>query len=206
MRITLIGMSNVGKTYWANKLAEVGFQVFSCDDLIEEKLASELQKYGYKGIHDVARWMGQPFDKQYSQTSARYLSFETEVMKSILFTLVNNGVGQKNIVIDTTASVIYTDDIIMDELKRLTKIVYLDTPLKVQKEMYFSYLKYPKPVIWGNSFKKRQDESDFEALSRCYPNLLAYRTKRYKLYADISLDYFLLRTQEFSSRDFLSAI
>ena len=37
LKVSLIGMSNVGKTYWAKRLADTGFLHVNCDALIEEK-------------------------------------------------------------------------------------------------------------------------------------------------------------------------
>lgn len=204
MKLSLIGMSNSGKTYWAKKLEEKGFLRFSCDDFIGKKLQKELTAKGYSGIHDVARWMGQPYESQYKQTAAKYLSFEIETMNTILHMLKSKWTKEENIVIDTTGSVIYTSKRIMMELKKSTTIVYLHTPHCVKKEMYLSYLKNPKPVIWGESFKKRNGESDEQALIRCYPQLLSYRLKQYKKYAHIVLDYFLARESSFTMIDLLN--
>ena len=38
MKISIVGMSGSGKTYWSKKLESEGFKRFCCDDLIEEKL------------------------------------------------------------------------------------------------------------------------------------------------------------------------
>ena len=54
LKLALIGMSGSGKTFWANKLAECGYHLISCDDRIELKLAAELSAAGYRGIGGVA--------------------------------------------------------------------------------------------------------------------------------------------------------
>lgn len=38
MLLTLIGMSGVGKTFWATRLAAHGFSIIHCDSLIAAKL------------------------------------------------------------------------------------------------------------------------------------------------------------------------
>ncbi|MBI2036348.1 hypothetical protein HYT17_01850 [Candidatus Microgenomates bacterium] len=206
MKISLIGMSNSGKTHWSTKLSRelerAGFVRFAADELIEKKLETVLKKLGFAGIHDMARWMGQPYEKRYQTNSQKYLALEKEAMEEILSSL-QKLTKSKNIVIDTTGSVIYLGDKLMSRLKKLTAIVYLDTPESVQKQMYENYIKNPKPVIWGDSFRKLNGESDFAALSRCYPKLLAFRTKRYKKYANIVLDYFMLREKNFSAEQFV---
>lgn len=205
MKISLIGMSGNGKSYWSKKLENMGFKRFCCDDLIEERLVKELKISGLSGTQDVAKWLGQPFDKQYQNSSKLYLQLETEIMNKVIVILEKSAYGE-NIVIDTTGSVIYIKENIMKRLAKLTKIIYLDTPSSVIEKMYKLYLADPKPVIWGKSFKKNEKETDMEALARCYSNLLAFRTKAYKKHAHIELDYDLLRKVDFNVDKFMEAI
>lgn len=205
MILTLIGMSNCGKTYWSKKLEEIGFTRFSCDDLIESKLEKELKNLGYSGIADVAKWMGQPFESQYRETSKKYLAFEKESLSGIIQILSKKSVYE-NIVVDSTGSVIYAGDKIMEHLRSLSIIVYLDTPEEVIRDLGRIFFKNPKPVIWGDKYIKREKESDAEALKRCYPSLLNYRCKEYRKYAYIELNYFLLRKPNFTVDDFLMMV
>ena len=46
LRLALVGMSGAGKSFWTKKLATEGWTTISCDDLIEEKLASRLRRAG----------------------------------------------------------------------------------------------------------------------------------------------------------------
>lgn len=205
MKISLIGMSNSGKSYWSRRLEEVGFIRLSCDDYIEEKLGNELTKLGYRGINDVSKWLGQPYNKQHAENSRIYLKFEIESLKKFIQFIKENS-GNKNIVIDTTGSVIYIGNNILNELRRNSRIIYLDTPESVKEEVYKSYLGNPKPVIWGSAYKKKKGESNISALKRCYPHLLEYRTKKYKNLAHIELDYFLIKEHGFTIDDFLRLI
>lgn len=205
MKISLIGMSGSGKSYWSKQIQGKGFKRFCIDDLIEEKLGDELKHLGYNGINDVSKWMGQPFDQQYPQASKRYLDFEQEVTEEIL-TVIEKTKNHKNIVIDTTGSVIYLDKEILQKLSTLTTVVYLETPASIQQKMYQLYIKEPKPVIWGDSFNKKPHEKNIEALKRCYPELLAFRTKKYEKLADVTLDYFEVREPGFTLDTFLKKI
>lgn len=184
MIISLIGMSGVGKTFWSKKLEKKGFKRFGCDDIIEEKLGKELKRLGYSGINDVAKWLGQPYDTQYETTSKKYLELENNAMSEIFLRVPTE---KGDAVIDTTGSVIYTNKPILKQLKKLTKVIYLVTPLELQKKMYILYLKDPKPVIWGNSFFKQTNESNLDALVRCYPRLLTFRAKEYEKLADVKI-------------------
>lgn len=204
--VSLIGMSGSGKTYWSKKLEGKGVERFGCDDLIEAELDPELKQLGYAGgIKEVAKWMGQPFDPQYGRTSQRYLALEEEVVGKVL-TSIEQFRSCQNIVVDTTGSVIYLPAAILERLAAITHIVYLDTPDTVKEEKYQQYLADPKPVIWGDSFFRIEGETNMEALARCYPDLLAYRSKRYVKLADITLDYHALRSPGFTVDRFIQLI
>ena len=96
MHITLVGMSNIGKTHWSNRLAaEAGFERIDCDFLVEQKLGTELTKLGYAGIEDVAKWMGQPYASQYPDTSQKFVNCERAVMREILDKLQSNKATKK---------------------------------------------------------------------------------------------------------------
>lgn len=205
MRLTLFGMSNSGKSYWSKKLEEKGYVRLSCDDYIEEKLGKELRKFGYSGIADVSKWLGQPYERRYKLNSKKYLELEIESLKTYIHH-IKSQIAKKNIVIDTTGSVIYADRVILKELRRYTKIMYLDTPKSVREKMYTSYVENPKPVIWGDIFSQKKGESGKEVLERCYVKLLAFRTKQYKQYAEGILDYFQLRQPNFTVDAFLSLL
>jgi shikimate kinase len=203
MIISIIGMSNVGKSYWASKLYQYKkFIRYCCDDLIEQKLDPYLKDLGYSGIADVSKWMGQPFEDNYSTNSEIYLQFEREVMLEI-FDQVKNMNNTENVVIDTTGSIIYTGQDILDKLAIVSKVIYLQTPQSVKTQMLELYIKEPKPVYWGNIFNKNNHESNLDALTRCYPQLLEYRTKKYAEIAEITLDYFEIRSGKFSLNNFL---
>lgn len=188
MRISLVGMSGSGKSFWSGKLYELGYKVYGCDDLIEAKLEKELIKGGYKGIEDVARWMGQPYEAQYGVNSLKYLKFEREVVEEIL-EIIKNGDSGEDIVIDTTGSVIYLENELLSRLKNQTKIVYLEVPQEVQDKMYQLYLKEPKPVIWGDQYARSEGDDEQEALKKNYPKLLKSRAEKYSGLADKVLRY-----------------
>lgn len=217
MIISLVGMSGSGKTYWSKKLTDQGFSHICCDDLIEYKLVKELVELGYSGIKGVAQWLGQPYEQQFHKNQEKFMQSETEVMNEI-FGQIKSGIfghrvskkskksKNKNVVIDTGGSVIYTGKHIMKQLKKCTTIVYLKMPQFLQEKMFKLYLDDPKPVIWKNSFKKYKGESNEQALKRCYPELLKYRVRLYKKYADIVLDVGILKNNSFTIQNFLEAI
>lgn len=204
MTISLIGMSGSGKSYLSKKLESYGFKRYCCDDLIEKKLEKKLEKSN--GIQDVARWMGQPYDKQYEVNSKEYLDCEKEVLNEILTEIENDKSKYNNIVIDTTGSVIYTGEEILKKLSQNTKVVYLQVPDKVKEEMYQLYINDPKPVVWGDAFEQKPGEESIDALKRCFPDLLLFRAKKYEELSDIKLDYFQLRSDNFDTENLVNLL
>jgi shikimate kinase len=206
MRLSLIGMSGIGKSYWSSQLVKRGFKRFCCDDLIAQKLASQLAASNGSAL-SMGEWMGFPFEPYYFERQAQYLHYEIEVMHDILEYLETGGNhSAENIIIDTTGSVIYTSQDILEGLKRYTKIVYLSAPPAVQEKMRIAYVMKPAPVLWGDKFNKRPGESNEEALARCYPELLAYRACLYEQWMDITIDYCTLRTEGFTVDMFLEQV
>ena len=181
LAMTLVGMSNVGKSYWSERLADdAGFEDICCDDLIEADIEHILKEGGYSGgIADVARWMGQPYDPQFAEAEKTYLDLESEHLKRIIDGLEEFGPLGGNRVIDTTGSVVHTSPLICEKLGQLTTIVALEATPDMQQEMFELYIAEPKPVVWGDVFEQQDNESPEQALARCYPNLLERRSRLY---------------------------
>lgn len=202
MKLSLIGMSGSGKSYWSGQLAERGFIRFCCDDLIAQKLIPELtQPDG--SLLDVGEWMGFPYETHYQERAAQYLAYEIEVLNDICAYLDRS---DENIVVDTTGSAIYTGEAMMNKLRQRTIMVHLATPLEVQQVMLHSYLTNQRPVVWNGLFDQAGSETPDAALARCYPELLSSREALYVRYADVSLDYHTRRQENFGVDDFLSAV
>ncbi len=186
LRLSLVGMSNVGKTYWAKLLAQEGFIHLNCDDLIEHELGDELRELGYSGIADVSKWMGQPYDERFAANQQRYLELETATIQKIIAAL-EDGTQKGNTIIDTTGSVVHTVPAIREKLPALTTVIHLEATVEMRQEMFKLYIAEPKPVVWGDIFKKEMGESNTEALARCYPQLLEYRSGLYAEMAHVSI-------------------
>ena len=203
MRLSLVGMSGSGKSFWSKKLFRCGFVRFCCDDLIAARLSPELGKMA-DSIAAVGSWMGFPFEPRYKEREAAYLACEMEVMTELLQALGKSeeGAGER-IVVDTTGSVIYVGDENLAKLRSLTTIVHLATPLEIQKVMLEAYVKEPRPVLWREMFLKRSDEDDAQALARCYPKLLATRERHYEKLAHVTISYHHHRRAGFGVEDFL---
>ncbi len=187
--LCVVGMSNVGKTRWSELLEGAGFDNVCCDEIIEAEVADELLSLGYSGgINDMAKWLGQPYDEQFARNQKRYMEIELEKMKAIVGEL-QNGPPKKNTIIDTTGSVAHTHPAIRQALSKLTTVVYLEATADMRDTMFKRYMADPKPVIWEGIFSPEPSETNEEALTRCYPNLLEHRSSRYAEMAHVTVPH-----------------
>ena len=206
MHLSLIGMSGTGKSYWSSQLSEKGFTLFCCDALIAKRLKEDLTTPDGE-VLSMGDWMGFPYQSNYQEREAKYLRHELDVLNEILTYLeIDPRAATENIIVDTTGSVIYAGDDLLRRLRRLTTIVYLDTPLEVQERMRLAYVSNPPPVLWRDKFVKQPHETNQEALANSYPALLASRTQEYKKLTEVTLDYYRLRQEGFTVNDFLDEI
>lgn len=204
LRLALVGMSGAGKTFWTKKLAAEGWTAISCDDRIEEKLASRLSAGGHSGINGVAAWMGWPDDAKYAEREARYLEEEIHTLGEALTSLEQQ--PEKPLVLDTTGSVIYTGNNLLMRLRRRMTIVYLAASAEEQQLLIERYLSDPKPVLWRGAFQSKRGESPQETVARCYPMLLGARRQSYEALAHCTLYVAELRDPAFDVAAFLSKI
>ncbi|HYA43017.1 MAG TPA: hypothetical protein VEF34_17065 [Syntrophobacteraceae bacterium] len=207
MVISLIGMSGSGKSYWAEKLARRGFKRFCFDALITDRLSNELRRENNRSL-TLGEWMGFPFQDGYLEKEKLYLFHEKQLMAEILDWIAENGCAgpDKNIVLDTTGSVIYTGDDLLDRLRSLTTIVYFAVPAVIREAMLRQYLSNPRPVLWRGLFRIDPGETVDEALVRSYNALLDSREALYRALADIEIDYFKRNSPDFRISDFLEIV
>lgn len=185
LRLALIGMSGTGKTFWTKKLAATGYPAVSCDDRVEEKLASRLALGAYAGINGVAAWMGWPDSPAYAERESEYLTEEIHMLDEVLSDLEKQ--PEKSLVLDTTGSVIYTGNNLLIRLRRQMTIVYLAASAEEQQLLITRYLSDPKPVLWRGAFQPKASETSQETVARCYPALIAARRRSYEALAHCTL-------------------
>jgi shikimate kinase len=206
MLLSLIGMSGSGKSFWSKKLEQNSFEVWNCDHKIEEELEPELQKLGYKGLKDMSKWLGQPFEERYHKNSRIYLYLEQKITDSILEKIEKGLFKEKRLVIDTTGSLIYLKPQTLQKLKDLTEVIYLKVPSDYLKKMQDQYFLDPKPVIWGDIFNLKNDENPQEKLKELYPKLLEFRQQKYQELAKKTFDAKELRENKININQFLQKI
>lgn len=183
LALTMIGMSNIGKSYWSSQLSKKGFNHYNIDDLLEKQLKQELGENGPNSLAEVAKWLGFPYEERFPENQKKLLNLENETTGEILLKLKPD----ENSIIDTPGSIIYGDH--CHKLKEKTFIIYLQATPEMQKAMFENFLKFPKPILWQNIFKKETNEKDEDALARLYPKLLQTRSALYEKYADITIPY-----------------
>jgi shikimate kinase len=205
LKLSFIGMSGAGKSYWAQKLATAGFRVIGIDDRIEKKIAPELAAAGVSGgIGGVAAWMCWPDQPSYREREKKYLECEVRSMNETLDEIQSStGTGT---IVDTTGSVVYTGEEICRRMQSLTTVVYLEATAAEEEILIARYLSDPKPVLWGDQFAPEPGESARETVARCYPRLIAQRKKMYERFAHRILSMDSLRNARLDARGLLELI
>jgi len=185
LRLALIGMSGAGKSYWTTRIAAAGYPAISCDTQIESRLKLALQSGGYTGINGVAAWMGWPHLPTYADRESAYLSEEIAVLDEVLTGLEKN--PERDLVLDTTGSVIYVGNHLLHRLRKQMLVVYLAASRDEQQLLIQRYLEDPKPVLWRGAFQARAGEDPKATVARCYPVLIGARRQSYEALAHCSI-------------------
>lgn len=182
--LCLVGMSGVGKTVWARRLArEAGYVTHDCDAAIGERLHAIVSPDpGEELVHALGRWMKMPWTQGFAEREARYLALEEEVTRAGLAETTEGHV------LDTTGSVIYLPDDLLAGIRAKCRVVYLRTPEARRQAMLDRYLDEPKPVVWAGAFHTPPGQTALEALPGAYAELLALRDRKYAALAHVTLD------------------
>lgn len=191
MILGLIGMSGVGKSYWAAQFAAAGFRRYACDDMIAEQLEAAIG-VPRASLHEMGDWMGLPYEACYPERAALYLAHETAVLRRITAELAHTD-PQQDLVIDLTGSAIYVDPALLRALRRSATIVYLAVGAELHDQLLADYLANPRPILWDDMFEPYPDEAPAAAIARCYPHLIASRERSYELFCDVRLDHSIHR-------------
>jgi shikimate kinase len=180
LKIAFIGMSNIGKSHWSNILEEKeSFVRISVDEEIEKMMKKKM-------------FLGNPYEDSFTEK-------ENEITQSVnLFTEKNEG----NFIFDTSGSIIYNEEKTLKKLKQKFFIILFDADMNCLDDMILSFFKHPKPVIWKDKFSQKKDETDKDALRRCYPALLSHRINLYRELSDVILDGKITKNPETSFEEF----
>ena len=175
-RLSFVGMSNAGKSYRSKTLnRERGFLWHQVDADIQKDL-------GFAAMDEISSWLGYPTSPTYPEHEAEYLRFENKA--TLLSAEQTHG---KNLVFDTTGSVVHLETKTLEVLKENCLVIHLDVGDDSLQKMMERFFKEPKPVAWCGFFSQEVGETEVEALVRCYPTLLAERLTRYRKLAHLNI-------------------
>jgi len=204
MRIGLMGMFGVGKSFWASRFASAGFTSYHCDDLIASRLQNSVH-IPMNSIYDLGKRMGFPYEAGFAEREGQYLALEDEVLSEIAETVDRLPVDQ-NVVIDTTGSAVYIDKAILSKLNKSVLLVYLAITPQVHSQMLEQYIKHPRPLIWNSAFHKLPSATKESALRSSYTELIIYREALYEKFSDVKIEYDLHRQTDFRVTDFVAFV
>ncbi len=185
MHLALIGMSGIGKSAWATRLAQHGYAQIDADALLAARIAGRLG-VPLADVYALGAWMGFPHQDGYAAREALFLAEECALLETIANELAQCDARQPT-VIDLGGSAIYAGTAYFARLRRVARIVYLAADAQLLPDLVATYLAAPKPVVWNGSFVQHAAEDPRVALARCYPALLAARAVAYAAVADVML-------------------
>ena len=194
LKIAFIGMSNIGKSYTALRLAtRYEFNLIEVDKIIWENL-------GHDSMEAFAQWQGHPYTQGYSERERESIALESQATRAALNT------QELNPMIDTTGSVIYVDQDVLKKLKQDYYVVYIEAMRDHIERLKAQYFKHPKPLIWAKHYKKIAGLSESESILQCYPKLLESRAKSYAKLADVTLPSTMILNADVSIENIYSAL
>ena len=194
LKVAFIGMSNIGKSYTAMRLAtKYDFSLIEVDKIIWENL-------GHDSMDAFAEWQGHPYTDGYGDRERQSISLETEATRKALST------PKRNPIIDTTGSVIYTGKDVLKTLNDDYYVVYIEAMEEHIERLKVQYFKQPKPLIWAGHYEKIDGKSETESILECYPKLLASRGRAYASHADVTLPSTMILNADVTIEDIFEAV
>ena len=194
LKVAFIGMSNIGKSYTAMRLAtKYDFSLIEVDKIIWENL-------GHESMDAFAQWQGHPYTDGYAEREKHSIALETNATRKALKT------DKRNPMIDTTGSVIYTAEDVLHELRQDYYIVYIQAMEDHLERLKVQYFKHPKPLVWAGHYKKLEGKTETQSILDCYPKLLASRGKAYAKQADVTLPSTIILNPDVSIEEIFEAL
>ena len=194
LKVAFIGMSNIGKSYTAMRLAtKYDFSLIEVDKIIWENL-------GHDSMDDFAQWQGHPYTEGYAEREKHSIALETDATRRALKT------SKRNPMIDTTGSVIYTDEDVLKSLQSDYYVVYIEAMEDHLERLKTQYFKQPKPLVWAGHYKKIAGLTETESILEAYPKLLSSRAKAYARQANVTLPSTLILNPDVNIDDIFEAL
>ncbi len=195
LNIAFIGMSNIGKSYAASRIAQhYNFTLFEIDQIIWKLL-------GHESMEEFAAWQGQPYEDDYKARERRSIELETQATLQAL-----NEKTTGNRLLDTTGSVIYVNKQTLKTLIQTHYIIYITASDSDMERLHHDYFENQKPLIWADQFTHNPAHSNLDNIKNSYPKLLDSRARQYQALADISLTSRFILDAQTSAKDIFTAI
>lgn len=187
LRLAFIGMSNIGKSFTAARLAKShNFDLIELDRLIWEKLE-------HGSMADFAAWQGQPYTDGYAAREAVSIELESKAMEKAMSDALKpmppgaEAPAANNPLLDTTGSVIYIAPAQLSQLKEDFLILHIAAETRDLDRLKSDYFAHPKPLVWREHYSLKDGMSPEDSVLACYADLLASRKKAYEALADVTL-------------------
>lgn len=194
LKLAFVGMSNIGKTVTAKRVAKsFGFKLIQIDKLIWKKL-------GHDSMEEFADWQGHPYEEGYAEREALSIEMETHATDAAIKK------SKSATVLDTTGSVIYIDPAIRRKIKEEFYVVHIKAEPTDLERLKWDYFDNPKPLIWGRQYREKQGLTDRENIFECYPRLLMSRAKEYAAMADSTVTSEFVLNPDLTDDELLAAI
>jgi shikimate kinase len=186
MKITLIGMSTVGKSYWSQKFVDAGFERIDLDNIIADYLAAYTGNT--ESFDTMNQWLGLPDEPRYAEHEKIFMKMEEDALKYAI-SILENADKNANIIVDTGGSLVYTPPQYWQLFKQYVRVIYLKMDKTIHQTLIDNYLRDPRAMIWNGCFQPKQGETRHETYSRSYSDLIAGREEFYEIYADTTFEY-----------------
>lgn len=201
MKISLIGMASVGKSYWSKRFAAAGFVHIDLDDLIRQRLVAKLNR-PLSTTTLMNEWLDYPDSEGFAEREQLFIETEAEVFQYTLSEL-EKAEAHIPMIIDTGGSLVYSPTEYWHRLKQYTTVIHLKIDKSLYKVMANTYLTEGRSVIWKGAYKPLAGEPRHESYLRCYAKLVDVRENFYVQYADCEVAYAQHRDRSMSIDDFL---
>jgi shikimate kinase len=201
MKISLIGMASVGKSYWSAQFEAAGFLHLDLDDLIRRRLEAHLNR-PLTTTACMNEWLNYPDSAGFAEREQLFVELEAQVFKEAL-SVLEKADAQTPIVINTGGSLVYSPTEYWQKLSQFTTIIYLKMDKALSKSLINNYLQEGRSVIWKGMYAPKSGETRDETYLRCYANLLDFRESYYERYADCAVEYHQHRAKTMCIQQFL---
>ena len=194
LSIAFVGMSNIGKSYTAKRLAiSHKFTLIEIDKIIWESLEHD-------SMEAFAAWQGHPYTAGYKARENKSIELEAQATLKALNQI------EGNCLLDTTGSVIYTGDEVLNPITSNCLVVHIKAEVSDLERLKKDYFAVPKPLVWKDSYIEKDGLSREETIRTCYPNLLQSRKNAYESMADVTLASSFILAKETNEDNIIKAI